>query len=99
MGVTDHRPLLGINASLDLTGHDPMHTIWREQTEQHRSRETLVYVVGSRQLADCWTRLWPHETSPAENITASVVGVENGDFVPHEKDIFLLSEPSKGLEN
>ncbi|MEL7340583.1 MAG: hypothetical protein AAGM67_08870, partial [Bacteroidota bacterium] len=39
--ITDHRPLLGIERKLDLDGLDPMFTVWRERTEQFRSRRNL----------------------------------------------------------
>ena len=59
MIVTDHRPLLGLDAKLDISDMDPMYTVWREKTEQFRNRRKLVYVIGSKNLADHWTRLFP----------------------------------------
>ena len=59
--VLTHRPLhvLGTDQSLDPSEHDPMFTKWRERTEQFRNRRELVCVVGEKNLADDWTRLFP----------------------------------------
>ena len=55
--VTDHRPILGLDKKLELE-NNTINT-WRIATEETSKKGLLVYVRGSKQLADYWTRIWP----------------------------------------
>ena len=93
--VTDHRPLLGVDAKADLSDLDPMHTKWRESTEMYRSRRKLLYVMGSRNLADFWSRLWPHKPLPQDSLELVPVCVA---FSPEAGDFSLKEEDKKEVE-
>ena len=93
--VTDHRPLLGFDAKADLRDLDPMHIKWRESTEMYRSRRKLLYVMGSRNLADFWSRLWPHKPLPMDSLELSPVCVA---FSPDSGDFSLREEDKKQVE-
>ena len=96
LAVTDHRPLLGLEKKLDINDLDPMFSVWRIETEQFRSRRTLVYVMGDKQLADPWTRLWPHKKLPSEAMHLTSVCCElkltDGDFKPDADDHKMFKE-------
>uniref|UniRef100_A0A7S4DTU1 Reverse transcriptase RNase H-like domain-containing protein n=1 Tax=Lotharella globosa TaxID=91324 RepID=A0A7S4DTU1_9EUKA len=91
--ITDHRPLLGIDAKADIQDLDPMFTKWREGTEQFRPRRRLIHVVGSKNLSDFWSRLWPSKKLPDEGSSLIMVllSEERGDFA-------LTPEDDKELE-
>jgi hypothetical protein len=103
--VTDHWPLLGIENHFDLEEHDDMMTVWRERTEQFRSRRTLVWVRGERNLADYWTRFFPWSELPdvavsSANAMASSapppkLTIADGDFKPDEMDTEDLKLPKR----
>lgn len=88
--VTDHRPLLGLDAKADLQDMDPMFTKWREGTEQFRHRRKLLYVMGDKNLADFWSRIWPSKDLPSKDDNIGYLCIafskDHGDFVLKPED-------------
>jgi hypothetical protein len=44
---------------IDLEDVDPMYAVFRNNTEQYRSRMSLVHIRGEANLADHWSRHFP----------------------------------------
>ena len=78
---------------------DPMFTTWRARTEQHRSRRKLLCVLGSRNLADYWTRLFPYKNLPSQALPLmdppKLPCVGDGDFELHAGDWGLVTLSQK----
>ena len=88
--VTDHRPLMGIDRKLDLEKLDPMFTVWREENAALDSRRKLLYVMGTKNVADMWTRLFPWKMLPAEDKVYSInddLILDEDDFEPDDQDL------------
>ena len=85
--ITDHRPLIGLDKKLDLDGMDPMFVVWRERTEQFRSRRNMVHVHGDAMLADLWSRMFPWKIVNREmDCSAVLATTSSSDFVVEEPD-------------
>lgn len=87
--LTDHRPLIGLDKKLDLNKLDPMFTVWRERTEQFRSRRNLIYVHGDSNHSDLWTRMFPWSVVNNQmNVDALLLTVEISadDFLIDDQD-------------
>ena len=88
--ITDHRPLLGFEEKLDIMEYDPMYTVWRERTEQFRSRRTLLHVDTDSNLADLWSRCFPWSEEKKdvamEDFAFATFHEHKGDFKISEED-------------
>jgi hypothetical protein len=92
--VTDHRPLLGVYSKKHTPDDD--YTALLLSTEEFRSRRTVVYVPGSKNLSDYWTRLFGKQpTAPAQNESLSLVNAltfDAGDFLSEGKELKILKQ-------
>ena len=91
VAVTDNRPLMKIEQMLDVSHLDPMFGIWRTETEQYASRRTLVHVMGDKNLADVWTRIWPHKRLDVDVGFACAVSSDEEFYRPNDEDLVTLS--------
>ncbi|GJL66747.1 MAG: hypothetical protein NPIRA05_17180 [Nitrospirales bacterium] len=93
LAITDHRPLLGLDKKLEIDSTAIANM--RTKTEEFRGLRNLVYVNGDKQLADYWSRIWPHKPlPPVEGNTSTLCNItkQDGDFKvtsEEEKDEIL----------